>query len=241
MAYDKLVDSAALDADLTSVADAIRAKTGTTGKLEFPDGYISNVGTLVKAEDYLAAVLNKEITEIVNHKVTQIMSDFQRDNKNLITVDLPNVKGLPANAFHNCENLKNAIFTNAITMDAGTFGNCKGLETITFESLTTISSWGYNFNQCHKLVKADFHALTGNITTCCFHTCRSLTALILRANTVVPLENKDAFDGDKQPIKDGTGYVYVPKALVDSYKTATNWSLFAAQFRAIEDYPDICG
>jgi hypothetical protein len=29
--------------------------------------------------------------------------------------------------------------------------------------------------------------------------------------------------------------------LVDSYKTATNWSKYATQIRAIEDYPDICG
>lgn len=38
MAIDKAVDSAALDAGLLSVADAIRAKTGTADKLAFPDG-----------------------------------------------------------------------------------------------------------------------------------------------------------------------------------------------------------
>lgn len=37
------------------------------------------------------------------------------------------------------------------------------------------------------------------------------------------------------------GYIYVPAALIDEYKTATNWATFADQFRAIEDYPDICG
>lgn len=38
MVYDKLVDSAQLDADLTIVADAIREKGGTTEKLPFPYG-----------------------------------------------------------------------------------------------------------------------------------------------------------------------------------------------------------
>ena len=33
-----------------------------------------------------------------------------------------------------------------------------------------------------------------------------------------------------------TGYIYVPRALVDSYKSATNWSTYASQFRALEDY-----
>ena len=38
------------------------------------------------------------------------------------------------------------------------------------------------------------------------------------------------------PIASGTGYIYVPRALVDSYKVATNWATYAAQFRALEDY-----
>ena len=39
MALDKVVDSAALDAGMKSVADAIRAKTGTTDLLAWPDGF----------------------------------------------------------------------------------------------------------------------------------------------------------------------------------------------------------
>ena len=43
MAVDKLVDSAQLDADLTSVANAIRAKTGGSGALSLPSGLASAV------------------------------------------------------------------------------------------------------------------------------------------------------------------------------------------------------
>ena len=39
MALDKVVDSAVLDAGMKSVADAIRAKTGTTDLLAWPDGF----------------------------------------------------------------------------------------------------------------------------------------------------------------------------------------------------------
>ena len=39
MTLDKVVDSAALDAGMKSVADAIRAKTGTTDLLAWPDGF----------------------------------------------------------------------------------------------------------------------------------------------------------------------------------------------------------
>ena len=39
MAFDKVVDSAALDAGMKSVADTIRAKAGTTDLLAWPDGF----------------------------------------------------------------------------------------------------------------------------------------------------------------------------------------------------------
>lgn len=39
MALDKVVDSAALDAGMISVADAIRAKAGTSDQLLWPDGF----------------------------------------------------------------------------------------------------------------------------------------------------------------------------------------------------------
>lgn len=43
MAIDKAVDSAQLDAGLTSVADAIRAKGGSSASLAFPDGFVSAI------------------------------------------------------------------------------------------------------------------------------------------------------------------------------------------------------
>ncbi len=43
MALDKMVNSAQLDSDLTSVADAIRAKSGGSGQLAFPAGFVSEI------------------------------------------------------------------------------------------------------------------------------------------------------------------------------------------------------
>ena len=46
MAYDKVVDSAALDTQLTSIADAIRAKTGGSDSLAFPDGFSQAIAAI---------------------------------------------------------------------------------------------------------------------------------------------------------------------------------------------------
>lgn len=46
MAYDKVVDSAVLEAGLESIAGAIRNKGGTTGTLSFPDGMASAIAAI---------------------------------------------------------------------------------------------------------------------------------------------------------------------------------------------------
>lgn len=51
MAYDKVVDSAQLDADLASVADAIRTKGGTDAQLAFPAGFVSAVQAITGGAD----------------------------------------------------------------------------------------------------------------------------------------------------------------------------------------------
>lgn len=50
MALDKVVDSAALDAGMKSVADAIRAKGGTTDPLAFPDGFMTAIEAISGGE-----------------------------------------------------------------------------------------------------------------------------------------------------------------------------------------------
>lgn len=46
MSVDKLVDSAQLDADLASVASAIRSKGGTSAQLAFPAGFVAAVNAI---------------------------------------------------------------------------------------------------------------------------------------------------------------------------------------------------
>ena len=46
MAVDKLVDSSQLNADLTSVANAIRTKGGTSAQLAFPADFVSAIAAI---------------------------------------------------------------------------------------------------------------------------------------------------------------------------------------------------
>ena len=89
------------------------------------------------------------------------------------------------------------------------------------------------FQDCSKLTTADFPVAT-SIGSSAFRTCSKLKSLLLRGNNVCTLSSKSAFDST--PIASSTGYIYVPSALIEQYKAATNWSTYAAQFRALEDY-----
>ena len=171
-------------------------------------------GTNTESEE-VAALLSNTMTVLDNSLVTTLRTRVCQAATKLITVNLPNVTSLGAYAFYQCSNLK----------------------TVPLPKLTTIST--QTWYMCPKLEHADCGQL-GSITAQTFASCTALKTLILRkTSSICTLSNANGVSGSG--IGKGTGYVYVPAALIDTYKTATNWSTFAAQFRAIEDYPDICG
>ena len=126
------------------------------------------------------------------------------------------------------------VLPEATSIGQYAFRNCLALVSVSAQKVESIGQ--YAFYGCSALTKADFSA--SSIASCAFRNSK-LYALVLRASVVCSLSNANAFLDT--PIKSGTGYIYVPAALVDQYKAATNWTTYANQIRAIEDYPDICG
>lgn len=122
------------------------------------------------------------------------------------------------------------------TVGAYAFQNCSGLTSVSFPNVTSIGD--YAFNAAHKLAKADLPKVT-SIGQHGFSAANALEALILRNTEKVCSLGSDAVSYTK--ISSGSGYIYVPAALVDNYKAAANWQNYADQIRAIEDYPEITG
>lgn len=77
MAVDKLVDSTQLNADLTSVANAIRTKGGTNASLAFPAGFVSAVeaipsgggGITLAPMDYPVLIKNGRTTSVLLNRI----------------------------------------------------------------------------------------------------------------------------------------------------------------------------
>lgn len=92
----------------------------------------------------------------------------------------------------------------------------------------------YAFGSSNRLTIVDIPNVT-SIADVAFCDCSELKSLILRnPETVCTLGPTNVFL--RTPITSGTGYIYVPAALVNSYKAATNWKTYANQIRALEDY-----
>ncbi len=184
----------------------------------------------------LDAALTNTLTAI-DSDVTSIVAYACRGLSKLNTVNLPNATIIGTYAFYYCTAMSSFSAPKVATLNTYAFYNCDKLTSINFPLATSIPT--QCFYSCGVLKKADFGAAK-SIAASAFPYCAELVTLILRRpDAICTLANENAFTGT--PIEDGTGYVYVPAALIETYKTASKWSTFASQFRAIEDYPDICG
>ena len=101
---------------------------------------------------------------------------------------------------------------------------------LTFQLITTAEVGA--FRSCYATV-IDLPCVTF-IKEYAFYGAKYMTTLVLRSETMCTLKDITAFSDTPQV--NGTGYIYVPRALVDSYKAETNWSTMLNQFRALEDY-----
>lgn len=132
-------------------------------------------------------------------------------------------------AFLNCSSLIKAS-SNCTKVGYGTFQSCVSLSDCNFPNLKYIDY--FSFFGCSKLTEFDCRYLISMGAYSFQNT--GIKALMIRSESVPTLASSDSFTNT--PIASGTGYIYVPKSLVDSYKTATNWSVYASQFRVLEDY-----
>lgn len=167
----------------------------------------------------------------VNETVESIGAYAFYECSGLTSVDFPNATSISRYAFGYCRALTTADFPNVTSIDIFAFYVCISLTSANFPNVTSISN--YAFATCTSLTTADFPSVT-SVGSSVFVDCKALTSVILRSTTMARLDGTSAFNNT--PIKNGTGYIYVPSALIASYQSASNWSTYSAQFRALEDY-----
>lgn len=144
-------------------------------------------------------------------------------------------------AFSYCRSLVSASFPNATgDLKSGTFSSCKLLKSVI---LPKIQRCDFQvFMSDSLLQKVDFGSLTilpyrtsGNAT---FYGCTSLKTLIIRTSSVCTLmSSAHGIGGTLIGTSETEGFIYVPDELVEDYKVATNWSVYANKIKGLSELP----
>ena len=115
-------------------------------------------------------------------------------------------------------------FTSYLSVTASDITNvllpeCKYLYALTFQSCTSLNQ--VNLPVCSYIGDG------------AFLNCNLFSSITIGYSGVCSLGGSNAFSAT--PIASGTGSIYVPASLVDTYKTATNWSYFSTQIFPISE------
>lgn len=252
MAFDKVIDSTQLDAAMTYTAGRIRAKTGSADQIAWNSakGFGDAIDAI--ADSFDDAIIQRTISGTYsNDRITTVGTCAFLGCFNLTAIDLPNVTQVKRNAFESCKYLQTTNLPKVTEFDRGVFLN-SAIQQADFPLVTTIGNGCFNMAtnltsanlplvtalpidafRSSSIQTADFSAVT-NINRTAFTDCQHLETLIIRTPSVCVISDISiALRGSK--IAAGTGYIYVPDNLVDSYKTATNWVALANQIKPISE------
>lgn len=227
-------------ARLAALKSGIEAKTGETytdltgGVNALIAGFGQGGGSDTSNEDGL---VTRTLTEYRNDRITTIGTHAFISNSTIEKVSFPNVTTfMGSNQFNGCTALKEIYFPKLENANGGNaFSRCTSLIEAVFPAYSP-SVGAPSFIGCTSLIKLDYGSLYsfGGVSGA-----TSLKTIILRRSDRVATLNR-VTEFDNTPFASGGtgGTVYVPAALIDSYKTATNWvTLYEAgtcNFVAIE-------
>lgn len=218
------------DSSLTSVADAIRAKTGKSASMQFPGEFVSEIGSIETGGGGISVdglVTGAEPVGAITINAST-MSPANRERVfagcvNITSVYAPNLTMIRAMMFAYCSGLQSISFPKLTSVNgAQHFYYCESLTDVDLPRLTTLGN--NSFQGCTKLETLDLPSVTRMSSVRVLYGCTKLSTLILRyTGGVVPIAS-DTFTGTPFASGGSGGAVYVPNALIESYKTATNWS-----------------
>lgn len=174
----------ALTEKLTSIADAIRTKTGSADKLTLDGMAQAIAGIETGGADNSGGLIDGTLTEYRNIALTKIRNYAFYYHPSIERIFLPNLQHANYTApFRNCSALKVVDIGVSSAIGSAAFPSCPLLKTI----------------------------------------------VIRRTDGVCSLLGINTFNSTPFASGGTGGTVYVPQALIESYKTATNWStLYAA-------------
>ena len=144
-----------------------------------------------------------------------------------ITADmLKGVTSIRNHAFHYCKSLTSIEIPNTVTsIGVGGFYQCLSFTSVTIpSSITRIND--STFGGCWELQNVTIPSSVTRIGVA-FNQCSRLKSVTVESETPPALDD-DVFSWASKSL-----VIYVPAESVDAYKSASNWSTYAARIQAI--------
>lgn len=197
---------------------------------------------------YSNSGISYQIIDGVQQSSVQTTYTFSTTGKHIVAYGL-NSDNIADNAFMNCFSLTSVIIPDGVTsIGASAFDGCNNLTNITIpDSVTTIVD--YAFMSCRSLTGITIPDSVTSIGNGAFYNCSGLASITI-PSSVTKIANS-AFSNCSvltsitveatTPPRIGTSVfnntndcpIYVLSTSVNSYKTATNWRLYASRIQSI--------
>lgn len=190
------------DTNLTAVADAIRAKTGGSASLEFPDDFVSEIGSISGGSsvdvEALSVTENGTYTAPTGKAYSPVTVAVEGGGSDtlaaleagqLTTWTNADVTGAVGRPFFKNTNVTSVSYPNATSVLSDAFNGCSALTTVDMPNATEIRN--YAFNGCSALENAKFGSQTQGalsltyVGTYAFYGCTNMECTVTFTGTVI--------------------------------------------------------
>ena len=201
------------------------------GTIQDYDG--GNSESLTPNEDF-NAILSNEVLESYTNNFVKVIAPYKFRDGQLKRFNSTSCITLGGQSFYNSI-IEECNTPNVQSVGSSTFQGCTYLKKVYFpNNNSAVSSTA--FAGCVSMTYAHI-GRTPMINNYAFQNCSALKTIIITSTSIPSLSTKDVFTGT--PIIDGTGYIYVLDELVESYKSSTNWSIYASQIKPLNEYEEV--
>ena len=198
---------------------------------------IDSISTLQGLDDYIT----DDIVDYINQKLMQLGQYKFYNMPTIHNVRCDAVINIGNYSLYSCSSLKHLYFPNVVSIGEHVFHTI-GCENLILPNLRTMGFACFvNTATLKRLIIPKCVSLTDHscsITGICLldagntslirssSSMPNLTILVLRNNVLTTLENRSCIQSIEE--------IYVPQDLIESYKVATNWSVYADKFKPLE-------
>ena len=231
----------------TAITDAFRNKLGSTELIKAGD-----IPSALNSFQKYVDLLSGDVTSVSDENATSVRDSCFSYCKKIQEVYLPNVTSIGTSSFRGCEmlskiniqnvemlgnyalygsNITELYLPKAITINTSACSYISQLKKVTLGNVKTIDKGAFSRDINCEEIDISLNENVNSIGENAFSNNGKLSKLTIRGTALIELKSTNALAGTG--ISAGGGKIYVDPSMVETYKTATNWSLYANCIEAI--------